>query len=71
MNANGTRADPPMNASYMDLNPFIGDFDGWRYCSTWPSYVCRTQIPCEFGPSPGDLSALSKAGLTSFETGPV
>ena len=39
--------------------------------NTWPSYVCRTQIPCEVGRSPGDLCALSKAGLAAFETGPV
>ena len=38
---------------------------------TWPSYVFRTQIPCKVGRSPGDLCALSKAGLTPFETGPV
>ena len=39
--------------------------------NTWPSYVCLAEIRCKVGRSPGDLCALSKAGLTQFETGPV
>ena len=38
---------------------------------TWPFYVYKTQIPCEVGCSRGDLCALSKAGLTPFDTGPI
>ena len=36
--------------------------------STWSSYVCQTQIPCEVGQSPGDLCALSKGVSIPFET---
>ena len=35
------------------------------------SKVMTPKIPCEVGRSPGDLCALSKAGLIPFETIPV